>query len=109
MCCTFNPKLKRNDMKFTFKTNKPTGKWKAFQNANHEIKLGGRVCGLIEDELPHKIRFMKIKADIMEDGNHNCEWMWVKLKKEFPSLDEAKKWISENSETILKQINIFRQ
>lgn len=95
-------------MKFTVKTNKPTGKWRAFQNASHDIKLGGVVCGSIDDDAPYSVRFMKIKVDVMEDGNPNCTWRWVKIKKDFSSVKEAKAWAIENSEMIQREINIFK-
>lgn len=44
----------------------------------------------------------------MEDGNPNCIWMWVRIKMEFGSLGDAKKWILENSEKIQSSINLFR-
>lgn len=95
-------------MKFTVKTNKPTGKWRAFQNASHDIKFGGHVCGSIQDDSPHSVRFMVTKEDIMEDGNQNCVWRWIKIKKEFSSVKDAKAWVIENSIIIQESINIFK-
>lgn len=94
-------------MKFTFKTTKPTGKYRSFQNSQHDIKLNGGVCGSIQDENPHIVRFMKIKNNVLEDGNPNCVWMWVRIKKDFSSIKEAKEWVIENSEQLQKQINLF--
>lgn len=96
-------------MKFTFKTEKPTGRYRSFQSASHDIKLGGAWCGSIDDDPPHKVRFMKLKDDPMEDGNPNCAWKWVTLKKEFQSVADAKEWVRENSELIQRQIKIFTQ
>lgn len=94
-------------MKFTFKTTKPTGRYRSFGVPFHDIKLNGVVVGSIGDEKPHAVRFMKVKADIMEDGNAHCAWKWARIKREFESIDHAKTWILENSETIQNQINIF--
>jgi len=44
----------------------------------------------------------------MEDGNPNCAWRWAKLKNDFSSVKEAKKWVVENSEMIQESINIFK-
>lgn len=33
--------------KFTFKTIEPTGKWKSFNNPEHQIKLNKIWCGTI--------------------------------------------------------------
>jgi hypothetical protein len=41
------------------------------------------------------------KDDINEDGNPNCPWKWISLKKESESLQEAKDWLNENIEEVL--------
>lgn len=96
-------------MKFTFKTEQPTGRYRSFFSASHDIKLGGVVCGSIDDETPHTVKFMKWKDDIMEDGNPNCQWKWVRLKRKFSSVFEAKEFVKENSEEIQSQIKVFIQ
>ncbi len=92
---------------FTFKTERPTGPYKSFFSATHDIKLKGVVCGSIDDEKPHAIRFMKLKYDLMEDGNPNCAWRWTKLKKDFTSVQEAKDFLKGNFEKITNSINIY--
>jgi hypothetical protein len=87
-------------VKFTFKTERPTGKWKAFDTSYHLIKLDGKQVGSIGDEAPHKIRLMVIKDDIMSDGNKNCPWKWITLKKDSNTMDEAKTWLNANAEII---------
>jgi len=94
-------------MNFTFKTTKPTGRYRSFSNDHHDIKLQKVEVGTIDYEAPFKIRLMVVKADIMEDGNKNCPWKWMRLKKEFTSLQEAKDWLKANYEQIRKQINIY--
>lgn len=86
----------------TFKTEKATGKWRAFQSDEHKIKYGGKEIGTIEDERPHKIRLMVIKDDINKDGNTNCNWIWVTLKGNYDSIKEAKDFILANQKAILK-------
>jgi hypothetical protein len=88
-------------MKITFKTNKPTGKWRSFGTTTHDIKYGGNVIGTIDDDKPHKIRLMVKKVDINEDGNPNCDWTWKVIKKEFEDVTSAKKYITDNAESIL--------
>lgn len=51
---------------------------------------------------------MVTKEDIMEDGNQNCVWRWIKIKKEFSSVKDAKAWVIENSIIIQESINIFK-
>jgi len=81
--------------KFTFKTDKPTGRYSSFFNSTHHIKLNKENIGSIGDKAPYRIGFRVIKADIMEDGNPNCEWRWVRFKVEFKSLDEAKTFVND--------------
>lgn len=95
--------------KFTFKTRKPTGRWKSFFNPNHVIKLGGLEVGSIDSEYPYYIRFMVIKKDIMEDNNPNCEWMWKKLAHKSVSLDYAKQFCTDNAEIILNQFTLYNE
>lgn len=82
-------------MKFSFKTEKATGRWKSFQNDYHIIKLNKKQVGLIDDNT-WKIRLMVIKDDIYEDNNPNCIWKWVVIKNEFGTLQEAKDWLNTN-------------
>jgi hypothetical protein len=92
--------------KFTFKTVKATGKWRAFNPDHHEIKFKKQYVGWIDDDPPHKIHFRVIKKDINEDGSSNCEWKWIKLKQESKSVQEAKDFVSKNTDRILKIPNL---
>jgi len=87
--------------KFTFKTDKPTGKWKWLDSNTNHIKLNGNSVGEIVDSNPVRVRLMIIKDDILEDGNANCDWKWITLNRNFTSLDEAKIWLNENINLIL--------
>jgi len=51
---------------------------------------------------------MEIKT-VNGDGNKNCEWRWVRLKKEFNSLDEAKKFLNDNIEEIINRFNLVKE
>ena len=90
-------------MKFTFKTKHSTGQYRAFFPNNHHIKLNKKQIGSIDDKFPHKIRLMIKKEDIMEDGNPNCSWKWITLKKESISVQEAKDFLQTNIEKICEQ------
>lgn len=87
-------------MKFTFKANRPTGKYRSFFATTHDIKLKGEVVGEIDDNLT--IRLMILKKDINEDGNPNCKWKWVKLKKKSSTLEEAKEFLNSNIDKIIE-------
>ncbi len=88
-------------MKFTFKTDKSTGPYSSFYDDHHHIKLKKIKVGSIGHKSPHKIRLQVIKKDINEDGNPNCKWKNIQLKKESLSLQDAKKYINENISKIL--------
>jgi len=95
-------------MKFTFKTDKPTGKWRSFEPTFHYIKLKGKEVGTIDDKSPHKIRVAVIKDDINEDGNPNCEWKWCTLKGRFDSVEAAKIYLTENADKIQKELPLYK-
>jgi len=93
-------------MKFTFKTEKPTGRYKSFFTPSHYIKYKKNIVGSIDFNTPHRIRLMVIKNDINEDGNPNCEWKWISLKKESETLEEAKEFLNENIKSIFTKHKI---
>jgi len=94
-------------MGFTFKTEKPTGRYRSFDNDTHNIKLQKVEVGVICSDKPFKIRLQVVKKDIMEDGNKNCPWKWITFKKESETLDEAKKFLNDNFEAITSKFTIF--
>lgn len=93
-------------MKVTFKTEKPTGKYKSFSLPSHFIKIGDARIGSIDAE-DFTIRLMIIKSDIMEDGNKNCPWKWVRLSRKSVSLQDAKEFIKNNFKSIEEKFNLF--
>jgi hypothetical protein len=94
-------------MKFTFKTEHPTGRYRSFFSSNHERKLKKKVVGSIGDKSPHEIRLRVKKKDLMEDGNPNCEWKWIKLKKESESITEAKEFLNVNFKIINEKYELW--
>lgn len=99
-------RIKTNTM-FTFKTEKSTGKWRSFYPDHHYIKLKNGKVGSIDDNFPHKIRLAVFKDDINEDGNPNCQWRWITLKKESQSVSEAKAWINGAYKSIVDKYKLF--
>lgn len=95
-------------MKFTFKTTNPTGPYSSFSNPIHDIKLQKKVVGSISPEEPYQISFRVIKKDLLEDGNANCPWKWIRLKKEFISLLEAKEFLNARINDILERYNLYQ-
>ena len=49
---------------------------------------------------------MVMKKDILEDGNPNCEFKWIRLKRESETLDDAKTFLNENIDVILTKYTI---
>jgi hypothetical protein len=94
--------------KFTTKTTQPTGRYRSFDSAYHEIKLNGICVGTISDKVPHRITLYVTKGeeDKVNDKDPNCEWKKITLKKEFESVNGAKGWVKENSEIIQAQFKI---
>ena len=87
---------------FTFKTNKPTGRYHSFYPNTYEIKLNKISVGLIDSEFPYKIKFRIIKKDINEDGNKNCEWKWITLTRKNDSIYSAKEFLKNNYYKIIE-------
>lgn len=96
-------------MKFTFKTEHPTCRYRSFSQDSHHIKLNKIEVGSIEPEAPFKIRLMVIKSDIMEDGNPNCIWKWIRLKKESASLQEAKDFLNGHFSSIISKYQLVNK
>lgn len=100
-------------MNFTFKTEKPTGKWRSFNPETHHIKLNKIEVGTINgqgrfnDSPPFKIRLQVKKKDINEDGNPNCRWKWIILKKDSQTLQEAKDFLNQHFKEITELYEIW--
>ena len=95
--------------KFTFKTEKETGRYASFYTPTVEIKLNKIIVGAIDWVFPHKINLMIMKDENHTDIHPNCPWMWIKLKKEFNSVDEAKEFIRTNNDLLQKQFNLIKE
>lgn len=80
--------------KFTFKTEKSTGRYRSFYPDHHHIKYNKVEIGFIDDKYPHKIR-MRIMKDETHTDSSPSEWMWLRFKKEFETIQEAKDWLNE--------------
>lgn len=93
--------------KFTFKTEKATGQYRSFFPDHHHIKFNKIDVGSIDDKFPFAIRLQVYKKDILEDGNPNCEWRWITLKKESFSLQEAKDFLNEHIDDLFNKYSIY--
>jgi len=100
--------MKKN--KFTFKTTKATGRFRSFSHDTHDIKLNNKIVGQISDaksDIPFDISLIVKKNDINSDGNPNCVWKWIRLKKKSNSLQEAKDFLNEHVDSLLAKYNLF--
>ena len=89
--------------KFTFKKDAPTGQYSWLYKASYDIKYKKVVVGSINETDDHKFicRFMIMKDDILEDGNNNCPWKWIQLKKQSDSVNEAIDFLQDNIDPLL--------
>lgn len=92
--------------KFTFKTEHPTGRYRSFEKDLHIVKYNKVEVGTISDDKPCHVKLRVIKGDILEDGNVNCEWKWVTLKKDFSSVQEAKDFLNQHVEEIHAKVRL---
>jgi len=95
--------------KFTFKTNKPVGKYRIFQTPEHLIKYKRKVCGCINERNYNKFKIMFAvnKKDIDEDGNPNCKWKRIYVENEFDSLQSAKDFINNHTDKIVENLDLY--
>lgn len=92
--------------KFTFKTDKPTGRYSSFFNEHHTIKIGGKNVGSIGHDHPFRIHLMVTKDDINSDGNPNCPWRRVALAKDSETLQAAKDFLNAHIEAIKSKFKL---
>ena len=95
-------------MKFTFKTHKPTGRYRSFFKPDHSIKLNKCECGTIGHEPPHRIRLQIVKDHEHKDNNPNCPWMWITLSHQSKSVEDAKIFLNEHIDAIMGKYTIYR-
>lgn len=96
-------KINFKNMKFTFKQEKPTGRYRSFNSTTHIIKLKRKQCGYFFEKFGtiESPIFLAIEKDeTHDDGNPNCKWMNIALKKRFEKVEEAKEWLINNTEAI---------
>jgi hypothetical protein len=89
----------KNKMKFTFKTEKPTGRYRSFAPKTHYVKLKRKQVGGISDNYPYRI-WLSIKKEVTKE--FPAPFRNVYLKKQFASVEEAKEYLNENISRILE-------
>jgi len=90
-------------LKFTFK--KQTWEiWDIYSIT--DIKYQGNEVGYIQETDDRKwiIRIqIPASAEVLEK-NPNCKWVWGRVKKLFDTETEARNWINDNRETVIKNM-----
>ena len=95
-------------MKFTFKKERPTGRYSSFDAISYHIKLKRKRCGVFYDNIRtvSKIYLSVEKTEEINDNNPNCSWMNISLKKKFKTVEETKKFLIDNTEKINKKYKL---
>lgn len=92
-------------MSVTFKTHKPTGRFRSFDTEYADIKFKKKIFGTISEISglgdKYKINLMVVS----EKGGFD----WISLKVRFKAMNEAKLFVKENYEAISKKFNLFYQ
>jgi len=83
---------------FTYKKENPEGRYRCFHATTYNIKLKRKKIGFFFENHgnPIKIYFSIEKDETHNDGNPNCSWMNIHLKKEFKTVEEVKEFLKEN-------------
>jgi len=101
--------------KFTFKTEKSSGKYAAFYPDYYIIKFNKVEVGNFSvndngDTFKIHLRVYKTEEDKQKPKNNpNCDWKIITFTKTFPTLDEAKLWLNTNKEQILAKYNLVKE
>lgn len=88
-------------MKFTFKTDKPTGRYRSFYNDYHHIKLNKKCVGNIADKT-WRINLFVYRDDKPDD------FKVITLMKKPNSLQEAKDFLNETIDAILSKYKLYK-
>lgn len=101
-------KTETKSKKFTFKTERPTGKYKSFFDTYILIKLDGKIVGFFSGGESKTIGFHVVKDDILEDNNPNCVWMNKFIKKPSTDIQEVKEFLNNHFQEIINKFNLYK-
>lgn len=88
---------------FTFKINRPTGRYRSFDKSWMDIVLDKMEVGVVSEmDDDYQIRFT-VRSD------KHPGWKWVTLKKRVTSFDEAKQFLRENFKSIVEKLELVRR
>ena len=88
---------------FTFKRNKPTGRYASFSNIMTEVKIKGNQCGTINEGGG----FNNWSATLaVKDEKAKSGWRWATLKRKFESEQEARDFLKDNYTKLVESLNV---
>lgn len=93
-------------MKFTFKKDKPTGRYSSFYDTHVRIKFKRKVVGEVVDRSPYTIRLMVVKPPTSFDP---APFKWISLQRKFETLDECLEFLQDNTDKIRSQFELHEQ
>lgn len=107
---------KPEKIKFTFKENKATGRYRSFETESHEIKIKKQVVGSI-NELAGKawnntpdedVGKFVIRLAIKKEKTPEvpCDFKWITLKKRFNTATEAKEMLQAVADKIIEKYDL---
>lgn len=86
-------------MKFTFKKNVPIGQFRSFEKFSTDIKLNGKIVGLINEG--DGFNNWSVRLRLKDESA--LGWKWARLKARFESEAKAREFLNENFETLLNK------
>ena len=97
--------------KFTFKINRPTGRYSSFDSSYMDIKYNGCVVGGVYEprRIPGGDRSWRVRFKVIptvSDIYSSEDWEWITLKYTPSSFEEAKQWLLNNQEAIFQKFQL---
>ena len=86
--------------KFTFKKDRSTGLFGAFASAWTDIKLNKKVVGYISQKANSNRFVAHFAVQRISTKQNPAPFKWIRIKKEFITEDEARKFVRNNNEKI---------
>ena len=97
--------------KFTFKINRPTGRYSSFDPSHMDIKYNGYVVGAVYEPqlIPGGDRNWRVRFKVIptvSDTYSPKDWEWITIKYAPSSFEEAKQWLLKNQEAIFQKYQL---
>lgn len=90
-------------MKFTFKKHIAVGRYRSFELDQTDIKIKRKEVGLIAQE---RNNGYCIRFTIVDEASATG-WKWITLKRRFSDEGEARAFLNEHINAILRKYDLF--